>query len=258
VLKFSFSGLQSIEPAYYYWSVAHPSSVGQRQPTHFADGGSLENTGINGMLAYSDIDSLIAFVNSEVPMALGEYGIADGNGKFIPGTNIVVDECIPPLFGYQPYESGQIDHLNKGYVLYGASGTDYPMYANNQVFPSTSFQTFLQQIWKNSGSGTNQSPAIYAQPLAVQRNDWFGITGNRTVTVVWCYLSMVTAWQDQFQNNPAVAALVASAVSQMGFPHYKTIDTRLSATDVNLLSALTAWCVVNGDQANVFSGLFTP
>jgi hypothetical protein len=257
VLRFSFTGLQSIDPAYYYWSIAHPTVVSQPQPTRFADGGSLENTGINGMLAYADIDNLIAFVNTEVPMVLGEYGISDGKGGFVPDTNIVVDESIPPLFGYQPYESGQIDQLNKGYVLYaGATGTDYPMYANSQVFPSASFQTFLQQIWKNSGSGTNAGPAISAQPLAVQPNTWFGIKGNKTVTVVWCYLSMVTAWQNQFQNNPAVAALVVSAMSKMNFPHYNTIDTSLSATDVNLLSALTAWCVVTGDQNKVFSGLF--
>ena len=45
----------------------------------------------------------------------------------------IVDESIPPPFGYQPYESGQIDQVNKGYVLYaGGRGTDYPLYANNQ------------------------------------------------------------------------------------------------------------------------------
>ena len=33
-------------------------------------------------------------------MALGRYGVSDGKGGFIPDTNIVVDECIPPLFGW--------------------------------------------------------------------------------------------------------------------------------------------------------------
>jgi hypothetical protein len=173
--------------------------------------------------------------------------------------NIVVDESIPPLFGYQPYESGQIDQLNKGYVLYaGASGTDYPMYANNQVFPSGEFQTFLQQLWTSSGSGSAATPAVYAQSLAVQPNTWFGIEGGKTVTVVWCYLNAVSAWRDQFKNNPAVAALIESVVSSMAFPHYNTINTRLSATEVNLLAALTGWCVVSADRSShVFSRLFT-
>jgi len=256
-LKFIFPDLQSIEPAYYYWSPAHAAVVSSPKATRFADGGNLENTGIGGMLAYRDIDKLISFVNTEIPMAIGTYGVADGKGGYIPGTNIVVDESIPPLFGYQPYESGQVDEYNKGYVLYaGASGTDYPMYAHNQVFPSSAFPAFLQQIWKNSASGA--APAIYAQSLPVLENRWFGVTGGKTVTVVWCYLAMVGAWQNQFQDNPAVAAAVQDAVTNMAFPHYNTVDTSLSATEVNLLAALTGWCVVAADQqSKVFSGLFS-
>jgi hypothetical protein len=256
-LTFSLTELAAIDPAYYYWSVKNPTVVSRPVPTRFGDGGILENTGINGMLAYDDIRALIAFVNSEQAMLPGEYGISDGHGGFIPDTSVIVDESIPPLFGYQPYESGQIDQMNKGYVLYaGARGTDYPLYANNQVFPSSAFQTFLQNIWLNSGSGSNASPAVYAQSLPVQPNDWFGVTGQRTVTVVWCYLNAVTAWQNQFENNPCVAALIATAMSAMSFPHYATIDTSVSATNVNLLSALTAWCVVSAEQNKVFSNLF--
>ena len=91
ILKFSFPDLQSLIPAYYYWPVIDPAVVSQPLPTGFADGGSLENTGINGMLAYTDIDALMAFVNTEVPMVSGAYGISDGKGGFLPNTHIVVD-----------------------------------------------------------------------------------------------------------------------------------------------------------------------
>jgi hypothetical protein len=258
VLKFSFLDLAALDPAYYYWPVSNPEAVANPLPTGFADAGSLDNTGINGMLAYSDIDSLIAFVNSEVPMTAGKYGVSDGKGGFIPNTNIVVDECIPPLFGYQPYESGQLDQLNKGYVLYaGASGTDYPMYAHNQVFDSADFPAFLQGLWAANGSGSNASPSIFSQLLAVQPNRWFGVAGGKTVTVVWCYLSRVTAWENQFQNNPLVASLVVNAISQDSFPHYSTFDTSLSATEINLMANMTAWCVVTRDATSkVFSNLF--
>ena len=128
---------------------------------------------------------------------------------------------------------------------------------NNQVFPSSEFQALLKNIWHNNGGGSNANPAIYTQKgLPVQPNAWFGITRQKPVTVVWCYLNAVTAWQNQFQNNSKVAALVATAVSKMNFPHYYTIHTSLSATDVNLLSALTAWCIVSADQTKVFSNLF--
>jgi hypothetical protein len=255
-MKFSASALGDIDPAYYYWPATNPSVVPSPKPTRFADGGDFENTGINGMLAYSDIDSLISFVNTEIPMTTGTYGVSDGKGGYIPNTYIVIDESIPPLFGYQPYEEGDIDQLNKGYVLYaGASGTDYPEYAHNQVFDSSYFPALLQGLW--AASKGNSQPAIFAQSLPVLPNSWFGIAGGKTVTVVWCYLSAVSAWTDLFQNNPDVAAIIANEVSQMNFPHYNTIDTSLSATEVNLLSGLTAWCVVSAEAANhAFSNLF--
>jgi hypothetical protein len=258
VLKFSFLDLQTLDPAYYDWPVNNPTVIAQPLPTRFADAGNLDNTGINGMLAYSAIDSLIAFVNSEVPLAAGAYGISDGKGGFIPNTNVVVDECIPPLFGYQPYESGELDQLNKGYVLYAdASGTDYPMYAHNQVFDSADFPAFLQGLWVANGSRSNASPSIFSQSLTVQANRWFGVAGGQTVTVVWCYLSRVTAWENQFRNNPAVASLIATAVSQDNFPHYNTFDTSLTATEINLMANMTAWCVVSCDATGkVFSKLF--
>jgi hypothetical protein len=260
VMKFSSSALGDIDPTYYYWPVTNPSVVTSPKPTRFADGGDFENTGINGMLAYGDIDSLISFVNTEIPMTTGAYGVSDGNGGFIPNTYIVIDESIPPLFGYQPYEVGDIDQQNpneKGYVLYaGASVTDYPEYANNQVFDSACFPALLQGLW--AASNGNSQPAIFTQSLTVMPNSWFGIAGGKTVTVVWCYLSAVSAWTNLFQNNPAVAAIIANAVSQDSFPHYNTIDTSLSATEINLMSGLTAWCVVSAETTNhTFSNLFT-
>jgi hypothetical protein len=61
--------------------------VQQPVPTGFADGGSLENTGINGVLAYADIDSVIAFVNSGMPIQLGQFGVSDGHDGSFPTPN---------------------------------------------------------------------------------------------------------------------------------------------------------------------------
>jgi hypothetical protein len=256
VIKFSTSALGDIDPAYYYWPATNPKVVTSPKPTRFADGGDFENTGINGMLAYSDIDSVISFVNTEIPMVSGAYGVSDGKGGWLPNTCVVIDESIPPLFGYQPYEAGGISQ-NKGYVLYaGATSTNYPQYAHNQVFDPACFPALLEGLW--AASNGNSQPATFTQSLTVMANSWFGIAGGKTVTVVWNYMSAVSAWTTLFQNNPAVAAIVANAVTQDGFPHYNTIDTSLSATEINLLSGLTAWCVVSEDTANqTFSNLFS-
>jgi hypothetical protein len=255
-IKLTTPDLGVLDPAYFYWPVANPSVVQTPAATRFADGGSLENTGINGMLAYTDIDSIIAFVNSETAMVQGTYGISDGHGGWLPGTYIVIDDAIPPLFGYQPYEDGKIDERDKGYVLYaGASGTDFPQFAHSQVFDASYFPALLQGLW--AASNGNAQPAIFTQSLPVLPNGWFGIAGGRTVTVVWCHLNAVSAWTDLFQNNPPVATIIANAVTQDGFPHYDTFDTQLSATGINLLSGLTAWCVVSADASSkTFSNLF--
>ena len=70
------------------------------KPTRFADGGNLENTGIASLLAYDDIDSVIAFVNCPNPMKAGSHGVIDQHSQEVPNTRVVVDGQIPPLFGY--------------------------------------------------------------------------------------------------------------------------------------------------------------
>jgi hypothetical protein len=257
LLQATLSDLQKIIPSYQYWPVLDPQPSTQPIPSQFADGGNLENTGIAALLAYSDIDSIIAFVNPMTVMQPGPYGVADGHGGFIPGTTIIVDACIPPLFGYQPYETGGLG-ANEGYVLYGqGSSNKYPMYANNQVFESAAFPALLQGLWAASGSGSYARPAIFSQLLAVRPNTWFGVTDAREVTVVWSYLSFVAEWEAQFVNNQSVRAIIEVERSTNGFPNYSTLLTNLSATQINLLANLTAWSANEAERASgVFSSLF--
>jgi hypothetical protein len=257
LLQSALSDLQNIIPRYQYWPVIDPQPATQPEPSQFADGGSLENTGIAALLAYSDVDSIIAFVNPMTVMQPGRYGVVDGNGGFVPGTMVIVDDCIPPLFGYQPYEAGGAGK-QQGYVPYGENSfCRYPIYANNQVFDSTAFPFLLRGLWAASGSGTYARPAIFSQRLAVRPNTWFGVTSAREVTVVWFYLSFVTEWEDLFAGNEQVRAIIEWERSTNGFPNYSTVNTNLSATQINLLANLTAWSVDKAEAASgVFSALF--
>jgi hypothetical protein len=148
-------------------------------------------------------------------------------------------------------------------VLYSET-TDpaYPQYAHNQIFPSADFAAVLQGLWANSGAsegGQPTSPAIFSQSqLTVQPNSWFGIQGGQTVTVVWCYLNYAQDWVNLFAQNEPVTQLIESEVSSSSFPNYSTLDTDLSATQINLLAGITSWAVVSTDQASsTFSNLFT-
>lgn len=239
--------LGDIIPAYDYWPVRDSSPNPSVKPTRFADGGNLENTGIASLLAYDDIDSVIAFVNCPNPMKAGSHGVIDQHSQEVPNTRVVVDGQIPPLFGYQPYDE------QRGYIQFPADSED--VMRNNQVFPSEAFPELLQGLWKATGNeaspGSNAHPAVFRQTLQTQKNDWFGVAGDKSVTVLWNYLNPVNDWTSALR--PEVQDLVAETNH---FPNTPTLETHLTATQVNLLSSQTAWCVANPENAEKFTALF--
>ena len=247
-----FPDIDKLIPAYPSWSVG--SAAANPNPNTFADGGSLENNGLASLLAFGGIDSVIACVNSEIPMTAGTAGIPDGNGGWVPGTQVVVDSSVPPLFGYQPYDD------KEGYVLYSTGGIpENQIFGNSQVFASTEFAGFLTGLWAAAGSAAPAAqPAILSQSLTVQANTWFGVpAGSKPITIVWVYLNYASNWAALFANNPPVQQLIGSEVSANDFPHYDTLSTQLSATQINLMAHFTSWSLVSTDQASgVFSSLF--
>jgi hypothetical protein len=268
-LKKWIDEVRDLTPAYTYWPVAGamPSSSPLKVNT-FADGGDLENTGVASLLSYEDVDRVIAFVNSSKPMVACSLGMFDAEGKEVPGTRVFLDGQMPVLFGYQPWQEGV------GYRLYqGATNPAGPQFQNNQVFKSEAFAELLKGLWSvtgNSGdpaelglqgketrAGANQRPAILRQELEVVPNAWFGVGGNRTVTVVWSYTNRVKAFYDALA--PEVQQIIGNfddPKSFAGWPHYSTVNTHLTATQINLLSSLTAWSVANPIDRKTFLDLF--
>lgn len=253
VATFSFPDPQDLEPQYPSWSAG--AAAANPTANKFADGGSLENNGLASLLAYTDLDSVIVCVNSEVPLSQGTPGIADGSGGFVAGTNVLVDDSVPPLFGYQPADG------SKGYVLFSAGGVspENQLFGQSQVFASSEFAGFLQGLWSAAGStAPATAPAILSQSLTVQANTWFGVpAGTSPMTIVWVYLDYASDWAAQFASNTPVQTLVASELANNQFPNYSTLSTELSATQINLLAHLSSWAVVTADQTSkVFSNLF--
>src|SRR4029453_7052171 len=172
----------------------------------------------------------------------------DAQGQEVPDTRVIVTSDIPPLFGYQPYQPGV------GYVLYqGATACVFPQGKHSQVFASASFADVLQGLWQASGAGTNATPAIYNQTLAVQPNPWVGGRGDRTVDALWVHLNAVRAWYDLLA--PSVQSLLGpfdDPTAFSNFPHYSTLKTDLNPTEINLLASLTAWTVAADANNEVF------
>lgn len=253
IADFTFPNPKDLIPQYLSWPAG--AAGANSTPNTFADAGSLENTGLASMLAFSDIDSAIVCVNSETPMAPGTAGISDGNGGWLPGTMVIVDDALPPLFGYQPYDA------TTGYVLYSAGGAspENMLFANSQVFESSAFADLLNALWAAAGSSAPATqPAIFSQSLTVQANAWFGVAARSTpMTIVWVYLNYASDWADLFTDNAPVQSAIASELATNQFPHYNTLSTELTATQINLLAHFTSWSVVTAErQSNVFSSLF--
>ncbi len=251
-MKTDLGLLTSLIPEYAYWPVAGVEPFPMTLPTQFADGGSLENTGVADMLSYTDVESVIAFVNSTQRLEAVPEGVALADGTTAPGTGVLVSSQIPPLFGYQPYQQG------KGYELYaGEPHPAFPQGQNSQVFPADAFAELVRGLWQASGSGTNQKPALFTQELEVQENVWFGVAGGRTVTVLWVYTARVRDFYDAL--SPQVQGLMGAfddPSSFHAFPHYPTFDTALSPTEVNLLASLAAWTVAADENRGVFEALY--
>jgi hypothetical protein len=229
--------LQSIVPKYQYWSPVNPPVADTVAESEFADGGSLENTGVASMLSYADIGNVIAFLNVQTALIRDDQG------------NVVVDDCLPPLFGYQPYVEGT------GYVPYaGTANPGQPVFQYNQVFDSSSFNALLQGLWNASRNAT--AAAIYSQTLTTLKNSWFNVAGGATVTVVWVYLNYARNWHDAI-SEWEVRGVVDLEYSVYSFPNYHTLRTDLTATQINLLSNLSSWMVQDPANSAVFTALYT-
>ncbi|MBL8298071.1 MAG: hypothetical protein JNN30_06925 [Rhodanobacteraceae bacterium] len=262
------SEIQDLTPEYAYWPVKDAKPDPDNPATRFADGGNLENTGIANLLAYEDIDRLIACVNADAGMVACSLGVFDEAGQEIAGTRILLSAQVPVLFGYQPWQEG------RGYRLYaGDPNPKSPVLQHNQVFPSDRFPELLKGLWTASGNtedpaslgmkgkdtkpGLNLLPANFTQILDVLPNRWFGIKNARRVQVMWCYLNRVRRFHDALR--PEVQAVLGDfdrPGSFSNFPNYSTISTHLTPTEINLMASLTADALSHPQQSAEVLRLF--
>jgi hypothetical protein len=229
--------LSGLIPTYDYWSPGTPPSPGGFAQQEFADGGSLDNSGVTSVLFYPDVSTVIAFINTENALT------QDSND------NIAIDESVSALFGFQKYDG----NASPPYApLSGAPTSNLRRF--NQIFPSADFQPLLDGLWQSTGGDENMAP-IFTQQLVTVANDWFGIEAGRDVTVLWVYLGMSEAWFKEVKDF-VVKARIDFELTAENFPHYDTLKTQRTPVQMNLLSNLTAWTVMQNSDA--FTALFKP
>ena len=220
------SDASDVIPAYNYWPESQVSSPSNKT-LGFSDGGDFDNTGILGLLAQTNVNKIIAFVNTET--AIG--GTA---------TNPTTDSSIGLLFGKGGAGSGNLDGV--------------------QVFEDNgAFLAVQQGLYSAScGGGLTLGKATAAflqQGLVTIPNSVANIAGGRVVDVLWVYNNPVSDWQGQIadqaiQNDLNHVSTVGSPL--WNFPNYFTGEQiYLGVEAVNMLAQLSAWNVqqLNGTIA---------
>ncbi len=172
---------------------------------------------------------------------------------------------VPPLFGYHPHDR------ERGYRLFGSEEEDrkiYPdpngkdllfsQFRHNQVFEAERFPELVRGLW-SSCRDRRYPGTIIKQELKVLDNDWYGVRGGRTVTVVWVYLGLDKEWYRRLA--PDVRAIVRrlSGLSSIPhrFPHGDTFETGgMMATQINLLANMAGWVVACEANRDLFLELF--
>jgi hypothetical protein len=222
-----FPVLDGLIPKYPYWPVnGRNSPKNSVYPYLFADGGSLEDTGITSLLC-RNLPNIIAFVNGQTPLTKDDSG------------QIIVDPQIQLLFGIAPsaaslkYKEAKRQAVPNNDVAF------------TQVFASSDYNELAQGLWA-ANSGNYNGTAMYLQTLNVLPNVNFGIKGNYNVRVLWIYNTWVGAWYDLLSLE---VKAFADAEKVLNFPNYDTVlQLNLSPRQVNLLAQLSCWNVISDNQ----------
>lgn len=235
--------LRGLVPRYDYWPVRNRAEQPVRT-CRFADGGSLENLGVNALLARG-LRRLIVCINTD-----------EGVRRHEDSGEIVVSGDLPPLFGLQPFVPG------RGYVPYGSDPGHgaVRLFRHNQVFATPDFEALKQALLAAKLAGGS---LLVRQTLQVLPNAWFGVAGRQPVDILWVYNDFVRDWWSRL----ALDVRLAIDTEGLGaFPRYNTFtQLELSPTLVNALAHLSCWNLASDStrgnpqgqtNAQVVSGLF--
>lgn len=237
-------------PRYDYWSLGEVASPDPATSgLGFSDGGDFENTGVLGLLARTDADRVLSFVNSETPLSRDPR-----TGEILLAGQLAL------LFGYRA------DPVAGRWVSYGGMSPERPL-SYVQIFDDSegAFAALRRGLWEASCGGPDRDahlasrPAAFLQSLRTVDNSVAGIGAGRRVRVLWVYNNRVNAWQDAIVDPGLRTDLERGQSNQnrdgtpidprgegsgplANFPWYFTgRQIHLDPEAVNMLAQLSAW-----------------
>lgn len=218
-------GIDFINPTSRYFAPGWGPSAGVS--AQLADAGSVECTGVAGLLAFDGIDAVIAAVSP--PTRLGSKG-----------ADVIVDRQLAALFGHREYAR------EAGWRRYSEPGDGNPDYAHSQVFAADEFAPLIEELGARHRAG---DAAVVARTHTVVDNPRFGVVGGRTVRVVWLLLADSAEWAS------ALSSLLRPGMGP-GFPNISTAFTALQASTAQLLAHYSGWML--GRERRAVEALFGP
>ncbi len=259
------SRLGTIVPSYNYWPIEDNST---NRVMEYTDGGTLDNTGVIGMLAQTEMGErneairLVVFDNTDTPLA-------KKNGLIIAASQMA------PLFGidfnektgkYQAFTESQKDPDN----------TDFKAVSLISLFENkkdadgnTPFDKLVNGVYAAScGAASGESPddskmcsdpAFYEMELITTDNDLVGITSNRKVKLLYIQNACIMNWQNNIGDGDLKDQIVAGQKGKgieiepddkkydfKDFPYYSTfLKIGLEAKESNMLSQMWAWAIAD-------------
>jgi len=251
-------------PTYNYWPIGTEST---NKATQYTDGGTLDNTGVIGILSQTDNGSttqdplyLVVFDNTDTPL----QKIKD---------NIIAGSQAAPLFGidfntdtgsYQPFTAQQQDPTSSTFMATSL----IQVFANNKsASGSHPFDDLVQGLYKTNSGGDeavsnrenmeNTAPAFHRMTLTTVDNALAKVSAGRSVHVLYIQNALMLNWQNKIGDEKLKQEIVAGQKDSYdpfadfsSFPDYSTFfKIGLESKESNALSQMWAWALADDDSA---------
>lgn len=207
--------LDNIIPRYNYWPIGKNS---KNEEMLFTDGGTLDNTGVIGMLSQTDTGandqepiSLVAFVNTDSPLVIKNNKIISA-GQAAPLFGIDFDDDSGE---YQPYTETQKDPQHADFDAMSLIAVFANPADNNgeTVFDKLVKGLYATNCGANAGEQpdddkTGSAPAFHQMELTTIANPLANISAGRSVKMLYLQNAKMLDWQNSIGDNTLKSEII--------------------------------------------------
>ena len=183
----------------------------------FSAGGNRENVHLSGLLQRG-VQRIVALYNSEQPLNLS------WDPTLRPPTTTDITDDLTNFFGLDVRPSFENPTYN---------------YIGLQVFPQKDFIPLALALQQSVRAGLG---GVATSQHVTVSNDLLGVPAGLRVNVTWVYLSPSPLWFSLLPNETQTN--LRDLIEFHNFPHFDTLNLILNTMQVNALTDLTSWVLL--------------